>query len=137
MQVTTRPGDFVVCNLASLNLGRIDVTSHEELRSVVRTAVRALDNVIDLNEAPLAYARLTNGKYRSIGLGVSGYHHMLAKNAVRWESEEHLAFVDDVFSRINYAAIEASSDLAAEKGSYGCFAGSDWQTGDYFRKRGY
>lgn len=137
VQVTTRPGDFVVCNLASLNLGRIDVTLHEELRSVVRTAVRALDNVIDLNEAPLAYARLTNGKYRSIGLGVSGYHHMLAKNAVRWESEEHLAFVDDVFSRINYAAIEASSDLAAEKGSYGCFAGSDWQTGDYFRKRGY
>ena len=137
VQVTTRPGDFVVCNLASLNLGRIDVTSHEELRSVVRTAVRALDNVIDLNEASLAYARLTNGKYRSIGLGVSGYHHMLAKNAVRWESEEHLAFVDDVFSRINYAAIEASSDLAAEKGSYGCFAGSDWQTGAYFRKRGY
>lgn len=137
VQVTTRPGDFVVCNLASLNLGRIDVTSHEELRSVVRTAVRALDNVIDLNEAPLAYARLTNGKYRSIGLGVSGYHHMLAKNAIRWESEEHLAFVDDVFSRINYAAIEASSDLAAEKGSYGCFAGSDWQTGAYFKKRGY
>ena len=137
VQVTTRPGDFVVCNLASLNLGRIDVTSHEELRSVVRTAVRALDNVIDLNEAPLAYAKLTNAKYRSIGLGVSGYHHMLAKNAVRWESEEHLAFVDDVFSRINYASIEASSDLAAEKGSYGCFAGSDWQTGDYFRKRGY
>lgn len=137
VQVTTRPGDFVVCNLASLNLGRIDVTSHEELRSAVRTAVRALDNVIDLNEAPLAYARLTNAKYRSIGLGVSGYHHMLAKNAVRWESEEHLTFVDDVFSRINYAAIEASSDLAAEKGSYGCFAGSDWQTGAYFKKRGY
>lgn len=137
VQVTTRPGDFVVCNLASLNLGRIDVTSQEELRSVVRTAVRALDNVIDLNEAPLAYARLTNGKYRSIGLGVSGYHHMLAKNAIRWESEEHLAFVDDVFARINYAAIEASSDLAAEKGTYGCFAGSDWQTGAYFKKRGY
>ncbi|RHF52041.1 ribonucleoside-diphosphate reductase subunit alpha [Mitsuokella multacida] len=137
VQVTTRPGDFVVCNLASLNLGRIDVTSHEELRSVVRTAVRALDNVIDLNEAPLAYAKLTNAKYRSIGLGVSGYHHMLAKNAIRWESEEHLAFVDDVFARINYAAIEASSDLAAEKGAYGCFAGSDWQTGAYFKKRSY
>lgn len=137
VQVTTRPGDFVVCNLASLNLGRIDVTSHEELRSVVHTAVRALDNVIDLNEAPLAYAKLTNAKYRSIGLGVSGYHHMLAKNAIRWESEEHLAFVDDVFARINYAAIEASSDLAAEKGTYGCFAGSDWQTGAYFKKRGY
>ena len=93
VQVTTRPGDFVVCNLASLNLGRIDVTSHEELRSVVRTAVRALDNVIDLNEAPLAYAKLTNAKYRSIGLGVAGYHHLLAKHAIRWESEERLAFV--------------------------------------------
>lgn len=137
VQVTTRPGDFVVCNLASLNLGRIHVEDKEELRSVVRTAVRALDNVIDLNEAPLAYARLTNQKYRSIGLGVSGYHHMLAKYGIRWESEEHLAFVDDVFARINYAAIEASSDIAAEKGAYRCFAGSDWQTGAYFTKRGY
>ncbi|WP_295635146.1 ribonucleoside-diphosphate reductase subunit alpha [uncultured Mitsuokella sp.] len=137
VQVTTRPGDFVVCNLASLNLGRIHVEDEEELRSVVRTAVRALDNVIDLNEAPLAYARLTNQKYRSIGLGVSGYHHMLAKHGIRWESEEHLAFVDDVFSRINYAAIEASADIAAEKGAYRCFAGSDWQTGVYFTKRGY
>ena len=137
VQVTTRPGDFVVCNLASLNLGRIHVEDKEELHSVVRTAVRALDNVIDLNEAPLAYARLTNQKYRSIGLGVSGYHHMLAKYGIRWESEEHLAFVDDVFARINYAAIEASSDIAAEKGAYRCFAGSDWQTGAYFTKRGY
>jgi ribonucleoside-diphosphate reductase alpha chain len=137
VQVTTRPGDFVVCNLASLNLGRIHVEDKEELHSIVRTAVRALDNVIDLNEAPLAYARLTNQKYRSIGLGVSGYHHMLAKYGIRWESEEHLAFVDDVFARINYAAIEASSDIAAEKGAYRCFAGSDWQTGAYFTKRGY
>ncbi len=137
VQVTTRPGDFVVCNLASLNLGRIDVKNEEELRFVVRTAVRALDNVIDLNEAPLAYAKLTNQRYRSIGLGVSGYHHMLAKNGLRWESEEHLSFVDDVFARINYAAIEASADIAAEKGSYGCFKGSDWQTGAYFTKRGY
>ncbi len=133
----TRPGDFVVCNLASLNLGRIDVTDEEALSSTVHAAVRALDNVIDLSQAPLEYARLTNERYRSIGLGVSGYHHMLAKNGIRWESEEHLSFVDAVFERINYAAIEASSDIAKEKGSYRLFAGSDWETGAYFAKRGY
>lgn len=133
----TRPGDFVVCNLASLNLGRIDVKDEEALASTVHAAVRALDNVIDLSTAPLEYARLTNGRYRSIGLGVSGYHHMLAKNGIRWESEEHLAFADEVFERINYAAIEASSDIAKEKGSYQLFKGSDWETGEYFQKRGY
>ena len=57
----------------------------------------ALDNVIDLNFYPLPYAELTNRRYRSIGLGVSGYHHMLAKRGIRWESGEHLAFADDVF----------------------------------------
>ncbi len=99
--------------------------------------MRALDNVIDLNFYPLPYAKLTNRRYRSIGLGVTGYHHMLAKHSIRWESEEHLSFVDDVFERINRAAIEASCDLAAEKGSYAYFEGSDWQTGAYFEKRGY
>ena len=62
---------------------------------------------------------------------------MLAKRGIKWESEEHLAFVDDVFERINHAAIAASTALAAEKGSYAFFEGSDWQTGAYFEKRGY
>lgn len=134
---TTRPGDFVVCNLASLCLGNIDVTSDSEVGEIVSTAVRALDNVIDLNFYPLPYAKVTNRRYRSIGLGVSGYHHMLAKHRIRWESEEHLAFADQVFERINYAAIRASSALGAEKGSYEYFEGSEWQTGEYFKKRGY
>ena len=134
---TTRPGDFVVCNLASLCLGNIDVTSDREVGEIVSTAVRALDNVIDLNFYPLPYAEVTNRRYRSIGLGVSGYHHMLAKHRIRWESEEHLAFADQVFERINYAAIRASSALGAEKGSYEYFEGSEWQTGEYFKKRGY
>ena len=134
---TTRPGDFVVCNLASLCLGNIDVTSDSEVGEIVSTAVRALDNVIDLNFYPLPYAEVTNRRYRSIGLGVSGYHHMLAKRRIRWESEEHLAFADQVFERINYAAIRASSALGAEKGSYEYFEGSEWQTGEYFKKRGY
>ena len=134
---TTRPGDFVVCNLASLSLGNIPVEDDAYLSDVVATAVRALDNVIDLNFYALPYAKLTNRRYRSIGLGVSGYHHMLAKHQIPWESEKHFSFVDDVFERINRAAISASSDIAAEKGSYEYFEGSDWQTGAYFEKRSY
>lgn len=134
---TTRPGEFVVCNLASLVLGNIPVEDDAYLHELVGTVVRALDNVIDLNFYPLPYAKITNRRYRSIGLGVSGYHHMLAKRGIMWESEEHLAFADRVFERINHAAIAASSALAAEKGSYDCFEGSDWQTGAYFEKRGY
>lgn len=134
---TTKPGDFVVCNLASLSLGRIDVENDEAVQQIVATAVRALDNVIALNFFPVPYAKINNQKYRPIGLGVSGYHHMLAKHGIRWESEEHLAFADKVFERINYAAISASTALAQEKGSYSFFEGSDWQTGAYFEKRGY
>ena len=81
-------------------------------------------------------AGITNQNYRGIGLGVSGYHHMLAKHGIRWESEEHLAFADRVFERIHYAAVRASANLAAEKGCYRYFEGSEWQTGAYFEKRG-
>lgn len=134
---TTRPGEFVVCNLASLCLGNIDVTDRQEIEDVTASAVRALDNVIDLNFYPLPYAKITNHRYRSIGLGVSGYHHMLAKHGIKWESEAHLDFADKVFESINFAAVKASSNLAAEKGSYAFFEGSKWQTGEYFAERGY
>lgn len=134
---TTRPGDFVVCNLASLSLGNLPLEDDEYMQRIIETAVRALDNVIDLNFYPLEYAKLTNHKYRSIGLGVSGYHHMLAKRNIKWESEEHLKFVDEVFERINFAAIKADNALAIERGTYKLFDGSDWQNGDYFKKRGY
>ena len=133
---TTKPGDFVVCNLASLSLGQIDL-SGDELETITRHVVRALDNVIDLNFFPVPYAKVNNLRYRPIGLGVSGYHHMLAKNHIGWETEEHLKFVDKLFERINYAAISASCDVAADKGRYEFFEGSDWQTGAYFVKRGY
>lgn len=131
----TKPGEFVVCNLASLSLGRIDVNNRKELEEITKTAVRALDNVIDLNFFPVPYAKINNEKYRPIGLGVSGYHHMLAKNGIPWESEEHLAFAERVFADIHYAAVEASSELAEEKGSYLYFEGSKWQTGAYFTER--
>ena len=134
---TTRPGEFVVCNLASLSLGRLPLEDEEKMREKVATVVRALDNVINLNFYPVPYAQLTNQRYRSIGLGISGYHHALAKRRIKWESEEHLEFMDKVFETINRAAILASSNLAKEKGSYQFFEGSDWQTGAYFDKRGY
>lgn len=131
----TKPGEFVVCNLASLSLGHLNVEDGEEIADITKCAVRALDNVIDLNFFPVPYAKINNEKYRPIGLGVSGYHHMLAKQGISWESEQHLQFVGDVFSKIHYVAIEASSEIAKEKGSYTYFEGSDWQTGKYFDKR--
>lgn len=134
---TVRPGDFVVCNLASLSLGHLPLEEEERMNQIVATVVRALDNVISLNFYPLPFAEITNQRYRSIGLGVSGYHHALAIRGIKWESEEHLKFADEVFERINYAAIKASTDLAKEKGSYSYFEGSDWQNGAYFTKRNY
>ncbi len=134
---TTKPGDFVVCNLASLSLGRIDVNNPQEVAEITRSAVRALDNVIDLNFYPLPYAELTNRTNRPIGLGVSGYHHMLAKQGLHWETQEHLDFADKLFEQINHAAISASCDTAREKGTYADFDGSEWQSGAYFDRRGY
>lgn len=135
---TTKPGDFVECNLASLTLGKLDVNNESELEETVRTVVRALDNVIDLNYYPTPYAEVTNKKYRAIGLGTSGYHHMLVKNDIRWSDEEaHKELVDRVYEDINYYAIKESVEIAKDKGSYEVFEGSDWQTGAYFTDRDY
>lgn len=133
----TKPGDFVVCNLASLTLGHIDVRNDEELRHIIQVVVRALDNVIDLNYYPIPFAKITNQKYRAIGLGTSGYHHMLVKLKMSFESDEHLQFIEQLYEKINYFALEASCDLAKEKGSYSLFNGSDFETGAYFIKRRY
>ena len=131
----TKPGEFVVCNLASLCLGNICLEDQKEVAYVTESAIRALDNVIDLNFFPLPYAEINNKNYRPIGLGVSGYHHMLAKRKIAWESEAHLEFTEKVFSQIHYSAIQASSRIAAEKGSYTYFGGSTWQSGAYFEER--
>ncbi len=134
---TTKPGDFVVCNLASLCLGNLNLEDKEHLQEVTSAAVRALDNVIDINYYPLPYAKITCNKYRAIGLGVSGWHHALAKRKIKWESEKHIQFADAVMEDINYCAIAASCELAKERCAYSAFANSDWQTGAYFAKRGY
>lgn len=133
----TCAGDFVVCNLASLVLSRINFDNPTELEHVLRTIVRALDNVIDLNFYPIPYARITNQGYRPIGLGTMGYHHFLANKGIAWESDEHLQIADSVFEKINYYAIKASTELAKEKGRYVHFEGSDWHTGNYFAQRNY
>lgn len=131
----TKPGEFVVCNLASLSLGNINLEDQNEINGITESAVRALDNVIDLNFFPVPYAKINNRKYRPIGLGVSGYHHMLAKRGIAWESEEHLEYAEKVFADIHYAAVLASCKIAKEKGSYDYFEGSGWQNGTYFEDR--
>ncbi|WP_294404226.1 ribonucleoside-diphosphate reductase subunit alpha [uncultured Clostridium sp.] len=131
------PGDFVVCNLSSIVLGNVDVCSEEEMEYVVETQIRAMDNVIDLNYYSVPFAEVTNKKYRAIGLGTSGYHHMLANNRIHWTEEKHKDFADEVYERINYYAVKASMKIAKEKGAYKLFEGSDWDNGEYFELRDY
>ena len=133
----TKSGDFVVCNLSSIVLGNMNVLDDEELSYIVETQIRAMDNVIDLNYYSVPYAEVTNKKYRGIGLGTSGYHHMLANNKIHWNADSHKAFADKIYEKINYYAIKASMNIAKEKGKYDEFDGSDWQNGDYFKLRNY
>jgi ribonucleoside-diphosphate reductase alpha chain len=141
--VTTRQaGDFVVCNLSSINLGRAvtaapDLLSADVLERLVPIQVRMLDNVIDLNQLPVPQATITNRKYRAIGLGTFGWHHLLAQQRIQWNSVQAEDYADTLYERINFLAVQASMQLAQEKGRYSAFAGSDWQTGAYFRARGY
>lgn len=129
------PGDFVVCNLSSINLAR--AVTDGVLARLIPIQMRMLDNVIDLNNIPVLQAGLTNQKYRAVGLGTFGWHHLLALKGIRWESDEAVRYADELYETIAYLAIQASMELAKEKGSYPAFPGSDWQTGAYFERRGY
>lgn len=120
-------GATAVCNLASVNLSRIH--SKEDIDRIVPTAIRALDNVIDLNFYPLEKVKRTNLKSRSIGLGVMGEAQMLAEQGIAWGSQEHFDKIDEVLEAVSYNAINASSDLASEKGAYPEFGGSKWSRG--------
>ena len=120
-------GATAVCNLASINLSKVH--TQEDLARVIPTAVRMLDNVIDLNFYPLAKVKRTNEKSRSIGLGVMGEAQMLAENKIEWGSYEHFIKIDEVMESVSYYTIEASSNLALEKGKYPTFDGSDWSKG--------
>ncbi|MCJ8006582.1 ribonucleoside-diphosphate reductase subunit alpha [Lederbergia wuyishanensis] len=130
-----KAGDFVVCNLSSINLGK--AVPEDALERLIPIQIRMLDNVIDLNTIDVKQATITNKKYRAIGLGTFGWHHLLALKKIKWESQDAVKFADKLYERISFLTIKASLELAKEKGSYSKFAGSDWQTGDYFIQRGY
>jgi ribonucleoside-diphosphate reductase alpha chain len=129
------PGDYVVCNLASISLAK--TVQDNVLSQVIEIAVRLLDNVIDLNDLPVLQARLTNQRYRGIGLGTFGWHHLLALKGLRWESDEAAEYCDSLYEEVAYHTIQASNKLAKEKGPYPYFHGSDWATGNYFTQKGY
>ncbi|MDY0122610.1 ribonucleoside-diphosphate reductase subunit alpha [Sulfurimonas sp.] len=120
-------GDTAVCNLASVNLSRIN--TKEDIDRIVPIAIRALDNVIDLNFYPLEKVKRTNMKTRAIGLGVMGEAQMLAQKGISWGSQEHFDKIDELLESVSFNAISASSDIALEKGSYPEYEGSKWSKG--------
>ncbi|WP_075618500.1 ribonucleoside-diphosphate reductase subunit alpha [Paenisporosarcina indica] len=130
-----KPGDFVVCNLSSINLGK--AVPAGVLEQLIEIQVRMLDNVIDLNMIPVPQAQRTNARYRGIGLGTFGWHHLLALKGIRWESDEAVEFADELYEEIAYLTVKASMNLSREKGPYPLFHGSDFHTGEYFTSRDY
>ncbi|MGZ9585568.1 ribonucleoside-diphosphate reductase subunit alpha [Paenibacillus marinisediminis] len=129
------PGDFVVCNLNSIHLAR--AVRADVLERLIPIQVRMLDNVIDINNIQVLQAQYTNSRYRAIGLGTFGLHHLLALEGIAWESAEAVTFNDHLYERINYLAVQASMNLSKEKGAYPLFQGSDWENGQYFTDREY
>jgi ribonucleoside-diphosphate reductase alpha chain len=131
--IVRKPGDFVVCNLSSINLPK----SVDELGRLIPIQVRMLDNVIDLNTISVGQAEVTNKKYRAIGLGTFGWHHLLAVKGIHWESDEAVSYADRLYEEIAYLTIRSSMELAIEKGAYQKFEGSEWETGRYFERKRY
>jgi ribonucleoside-diphosphate reductase alpha chain len=133
IELNTSPDEVAVCNLASVNIashlrpdGAID---QEKLRETVTTLMRMLDNVIDLNFYPVEAAANSNLKHRPVGLGVMGLQDALYDKGVPFDSMEAVAFNDEFIESMAFHAYSASSDLAAERGSYSSYTGSKWQRG--------
>jgi ribonucleoside-diphosphate reductase alpha chain len=130
--LNTSPDETAVCNLGSVNLarhmidGRLD---REALATTVGTAIRMLDNVIDLNFYPTEEARSSNLRHRPIGLGLMGLQDALFLQDLAFESPQTLEFVDQTMEWVSYHAILASSRLAAERGPYLSYSGSKWDRG--------
>ncbi len=123
----SRDGNTAVCNLASINLSKIN--TKEEINRVVPIAIRMLDNVIELNFYPNRKVKATNLDNRAIGLGLMGEAEMLATAQIPWGSDAHLEKIDAILEAISYNAIYASSELGIEKGVYPQFEGSNWSKG--------
>lgn len=130
--LNTSKDEIAVCNLGSINLPAHTTAQgidQEKLRRTVNTAIRMLDNVIDINYYTVPQARNSNLKHRPIGLGLMGFQDCLYKLGIAYTSEQAVEFADRSMELISYYAIEASSDLAAERGSYQSYQGSLWNQG--------
>ena len=130
--LNTSLDEVAVCNLGSVNLANHvgpDGLDAERLRRTVRTAVRMLDNVIDVNLYTVPEAERANLRHRPIGLGLMGYQDALFTLRLPVASPEAVEFADESMELLSYYAIEASADLAAERGSYSSFEGSLWSRG--------
>ncbi len=130
--LNTSDGEVAVCNLGSVNLAR-HVTPEGldtvRLQRTVRTAIRMLDNVIDINFYTIPEARRSNLRHRPIGLGLMGYQDALYQLRIPTVSSEAVQFADESMELLSYYAIEASTSLAAERGRYPAFSGSLWSRG--------
>ena len=130
--LNTSQGEIAVCNLGSVNLARHVVDGaldRKKLKRTVQTAVRMLDNVIDINYYAVPQARTSNMRHRPVGLGVMGFQDALYKLGVPYGSEAAVEFADRSMEALSYFAIDASSKLAKERGSYATFEGSLWSRG--------
>ncbi len=131
--LNTSEDETAVCNLGSVVLDthvtKDGMLDHEMLRETITVAIRALDNVIDINFYPTDAARTANSRHRPIGLGVMGLQNALFKKKLSFASEEAVAFNDEFMEAISYYAYGASSDLAAERGTYSTYRGSKWDRG--------
>ena len=130
--LNTSKEEVAVCNLGSVNLaahivdGELDL---KKLKKTVRTAVRMLDNVIDINYYSVPQARNSNMRHRPVGLGVMGFQDALYKQRIAYGSNAAVAFADVSMEAISYFAIDASCKLAKERGAYPSFSGSLWSRG--------
>lgn len=130
--LNTSKDEIAVCNLGSINLpahiknGVLDI---KQLKQTVKTAVRMLDNVLDINYYTVPEARKSNLKHRPIGLGIMGFQDALYLQNIPYDSEQAIEFADSSMEQISYYTIEASCDLAKERGVYESFEGSLWSQG--------
>jgi ribonucleoside-diphosphate reductase alpha chain len=130
--LNTSASEIAVCNLGSINLANHMTDAgldQAHLRRTVHTAMRMLDNVIDINFYTVPEARVSNLRHRPVGLGIMGYQDALYRMRIPFTSAEAVRFADESMERISYEAISASVDLAEERGRYASFDGSLWSRG--------
>ncbi len=131
--LNTSPDEIAVCNLGSINLlNHLDEEgdlNEKKLEKTINTAIRMLDNVIDINYYAVPQAENSNLKHRPIGLGIMGFQDALYIKELPYSSEEAITFADESMEMVSYYAIKASSNLAVERESYSSFEGSLWSKG--------